>query len=158
MKTLADRSSCFHRAGTARGLLTPLITVIVVVLLSSAALVRMMGWGPNSAEDSGGILALDQSAPVPAANEARVEARCPECGVIVSMREIEVRSDDASPGATGEAVAGGQSGTRVISPRTYEVAVRMADGSSRVFNDTSPARWRLGERMILIEGASRPNR
>jgi outer membrane lipoprotein SlyB len=74
------------------------------------------------------------------------------------MREIEVRNDDASPGATGESVAGGQSGTRVKSTRTYEFTVRLADGSSRVLNDASPARWRSGERVILIDGANRSNR
>jgi outer membrane lipoprotein SlyB len=158
MKTLADRSAYFHRGGAARGLLTPLITVMVIILLSSAALARMMGWSPNSADDSGGILALDRTAPVPATSEARVETKCPECGVIVSMREIEVRNDDAKPGATGGAVAGGQSGTRVQTTRTYEITVRLSDGSSRVFNDASPARWRSGERVILIDGASRPDR
>lgn len=135
--------------------LQPLITVIAIVLLSSAGFARMMGWGPNSTAESGDILALDQAGPVPASSQIRVKARCPECGEIVSIREINVVRNTAA--APGGAVAGGHSGTRVISPRTYEVAARMADGSSRVFNDTSPARWRLGERVIIIDGANRPN-
>lgn len=39
-----------------------LITSIAVMLFSTAGLARMMGWGPNSTDDSGGIPALDPSA------------------------------------------------------------------------------------------------
>ena len=58
----------------------------------------MMGWGPNSTGDSGDILSLDQATPVPTTSEARARPRCPECGVIVSMREIERRDEDSGPG------------------------------------------------------------
>lgn len=54
--------------------------------------------------------------------------RCAECGVVAS----------AGPGEK----TGAGSGTHV--------AVRMADGSSRSFHDASPARWRPGERVIVI--------
>ena len=35
----------------------------------------------------------------------------------------------------------------------YEYTVRMADGSSGVFRERLPAKWRLGERLIFIDGA-----
>lgn len=117
----------------------------------------MLGWGPNSADGSGEILALDQKAPVSATSEARVRARCPECGVIVSIREIQASNEDAGPRATGGAVAGGRSETRSKATKSYEITVRLADGSSRVFNDANPANWRPGERVIVIDGANRPN-
>ena len=158
MKTQADKSSYFHRAGAARGVLALLITGIAVILFSTAGIARIVGWGPNSTDDSGDILALDQTAPVPTTSEARAKPRCPECGVIVSMREIEVRNEDTGPGATGGAVAGNQDETRVKSTRSHEITVRLADGSSRVFNDASPARWRSGERVIVIDGADPSNR
>lgn len=41
------------------------------------------------------------------------------------------------------------------SAKSYEVTVRMRDGSSRAFMDANPANWRAGERVILIEAASR---
>ena len=145
MRMLINRSSY----------LPPLITVIAFVLFSTAGIARIVGWGPNSTDDSGAILALDPSAPVPATNEARVKPRCPECGVIVSMREIEVRDEDTGrPRTAGGAVAGSRIETRVDSTRSYEITVRLADGSSRVFNDANPARWRSGERVIVIDGAN----
>jgi hypothetical protein len=81
MKTQADKSSYFHRAGAARGVLTLLITGIAVILE-----------------------------------------------------------------------------TRVKSTKSYEIIVRMADGSSRVFNDANPARGRTGERLIVIGGVRPSNR
>ena len=158
MKTQADKFSYFDRAGPARGVLPLLITGIAVILFSSAGIARMMGWGANSTDDSGAILVLDQPATVPTTSEARAKPRCPECGVIVSMREIEVRNEDSGPGATGWVVAGNQDETRVKSTRSYEITVRLADGSSRVFNDANPARWRSGERVIVIDGADPSNR
>jgi len=40
----------------------------------------------------------------------------------------------------------------IVSTRSNEITVRMADGSSRVFEDANPARWRTGERLIVIAG------
>jgi len=140
--------------------LPPLITVIAVIVFSTAGIARIAGWGTNSTDDdSGDILALDLSAPVPATNAARVKARCPECGVIMSMREIEVRDEDTGrPRTAGGAVAGSRIETRVDLTRSYEITVRLADGSIRVFNDANPARWRSGERVILIDGANPSNK
>jgi outer membrane lipoprotein SlyB len=71
------------------------------------------------------------------------------------MREIEVRDEDAGRARTaGGAVAGSRIETRVDLARSFEITVRLADGSSRVFNDASPARWRSGERVIVIDGAN----
>jgi len=41
---------------------------------------------------------------------------------------------------------------REIAPRVYEYTLRMADGSSRVFQETLPTTWRVGERVGVIEG------
>lgn len=158
MKTQADKSSYFHRAGAARGVLTLLITGIAVILFSTAGIARIVGWGPNSTDNSGDILALDQTAPVPATNEARVKGRCPECGVIVSMRGIERHDQDSGSGAAGGVTAGHRDETRVKSTKSYEIVVRMAGGSSRVINHASPASWRPGERVIVIDGADPSNR
>jgi outer membrane lipoprotein SlyB len=42
--------------------------------------------------------------------------------------------------------------------KSYEIIVRMADGSSRVIDDANPARWRTGERLIVIGGVRPSNR
>lgn len=129
-----------------------MITGIAVILFSTAGFARMMGWGPNSTDDSGDSLALDQTAPVQTMSEARANARCAECGMIVSVREIE--SEDTGPGAAGGATAGNRDEIRVKTTRRYEITVRMADGSSRVIDATNPARWRTGERLIVIAGTN----
>jgi hypothetical protein len=115
--------------GTAQRLWPLLIAALAVVLFSSAGFARMMGWGPGTAGFSGAIFALD----VPA-GEARAGPRCPECGMIVSTREIERHGEEL--------------------PRSYEFVVRMADGSSRVLEDADPGRWREGERLIIIDAVS----
>jgi hypothetical protein len=128
---------------SAKSSFLPLLIIgIAVVLFSTAGFARMMGWGPVSTSDPGDITALAQAVPVLAPIEARARPRCPECGVIVSMREIEGHDEDAAPGATGAATAGYR----------YEFIVRMADGSSRVIVGASAASWRTGERLMIIGG------
>lgn len=158
MKTQAHKSSYFHRAGAARGVLTLLLTGIAVILFSTAGIARIVGWGPNSTDNSGDIIALDQVAPVPTTSEARVKGRCPECGVIVSMREIERHDQDSGSGAAAGVTAANRDETRVKSTRSYEITVRMAGGSSRVLNDANPASLRPGERVIVIDSANASNR
>jgi hypothetical protein len=62
-------------------------------------------------------------------------AKCGECGVIESTREIATHGD---PNA------------RNI--KRYETIVRLPDGSRRAIHDINPAAWRTGERVILIAG------
>jgi hypothetical protein len=39
---------------------------------------------------------------------------------------------------------------REVAPRVYEYTLRMADGSSSVFQETLPTTWRVGERVGVI--------
>lgn len=127
-----------------------LITGIAVILLGTVGIARMMGSGSNSTDDSG-----DTSAP----DDLSVAKRkCTECVVIVSIRAIDVRNEDTGPGATGRVVAHNQGEVRVKPTRSYEITVRMTDGSNRVFIDANPAKWRSGERVIVIDGANPSNR
>jgi hypothetical protein len=62
--------------------------------------------------------------------------RCPHCGWIEARQEIL---------------------PLVADPRAlqvFEYTVRMADGSSRVFQETLPASWRLRERLVVIDGSA----
>ncbi len=130
MKKRADTARQ-KRAATTRRVWPLLIAGIAVVLFSSAGFARMMGWGPGTAGNSGDMLALD----VPA-GETRAGPRCPECGMVVSVREIEERNEG--------------------SPGSYEFVVRMADGSSRVIEDAHPERGRTSERQHILDGISPP--
>jgi hypothetical protein len=81
---------------------------------------------------------IDGAVALPAHVELNLLAagrQCVHCGWIESKREIVAQVVD--PLAMG----------------VYEYTLRMSDGSSSVFRETLPARWRLGERVGVIEGA-----
>ena len=72
--------------------------------------------------------------------------RCEECGVVESTQVI--KHGDERPGEKG-----GRSEMAAPDKTTeVNVTVRMDNGSSRLFTDTSPVHWRLGERVIIIGG------
>ncbi len=127
-----------------------LIWGVAVILLSTPGMVAVMAGMPTSADAADAAIAASKLT-TPTAGSAGVEAQippvqaegkvrgrirmdCEECGVVMSRRSIE-RLDALS----------------------YEVTLRMNDGSSRVFMDAHPANWRPGERVIFIEGANRTN-
>jgi hypothetical protein len=122
-----------------------LIAGVAVILFSSAGIAHIVGWIPIASGDAGSALAPDG---LPA-----VKGRCAECGLIVSMREIELRNESAGSGATGRGLAGKQGETKEKSTRRHELTIRLADGSSRVITEANPAKWRVGERVIVIDGA-----
>lgn len=65
-------------------------------------------------------------------------ARCPHCGWIETRHEIPPLVADP------------------LARKVFEYTVRMADGSSRVFQETLPTSWRLGERLTVIDGSAGP--
>jgi len=68
--------------------------------------------------------------PAPAATSERTRPKCPECGVVDSVRNVTAE-DDGSP--------------------RFEITVRLRDGSTRVNRVSDPAQWRVGERITFIE-------
>ena len=133
-----------------------MIIGIAVILFSTAGFARIVGWLPTLTDDSGGIVALDETDPVQTMSEARAKTRCAECGTVVSMREVERHDQDSGAGEAGGVTAGNRDEIRVKTARSYEITIRMADGSSRVIDAANPAAWRTGERLIVIAGAIPP--
>ena len=102
----------------------------VAVFFGAAGIALDVTWIPH-------WTGVDARADAPLAQaEPAVHAvpRCPRCGWIESKRQIA--SSVADPGSLG----------------IYEYTLRMPDGSSRVFRETLPASWRVGERLTLIDG------
>lgn len=102
----------------------------VVVLFGAAGLALDVTWVPLWT--AAGVQAdapLEQAEPA-----VHATPRCPHCGWIESKRRIA--SSAADPQSHG----------------IYEYTLRMSDGSSRVFRETLPAAWRLGERLTHIDG------
>jgi hypothetical protein len=114
-----------------------LVAGLAAILLGTAALAVIAAWDPAVAEHPVEVFAPEQT--------RSAKAKCEECGVIISKREIEEQSDGKSLQSA------------LNSSRRFEITVRLADGSRRVIDDISPANWRAGERVTLIDGVNRPS-
>lgn len=116
----------------------------------------------------------------PAPRAEPVRAVCYDCGVIESVREIEKKGDGSGLGAAvggvaggvlghqtgsgrgkdvmtvlgalGGAVAGHQIEKSVKKVKSYEIAIRFEDGSSRLITQDTPPAWRAGDKVRLANG------
>jgi len=115
-----------------------LIGCVALLLLGTAGLAAVKAWPSNSP---------DVAALADAEDDAPTRVTCAECGVVASLREIAQGAGAAKSGAyqTSKSV-----------PKSYEVTVRMQNGSMRTFVAAPPVQWRTGERVMLIGGAPPP--
>ncbi len=175
------------------------IAGIAVTVFSVAGIAAIMGWIPTSTSSPGESIAVtkQQTSPAKTANErahtapaqvagnASIKAKCAECGVIESVREINTKGEGTGIGAVGGAVVGGVLGhqvgggrgqdiatvvgavggavagneveKRVKSSKSYDITVRFEDGSSRVINEANAPSWRTGDRVKVVNGAIQSN-
>src|SRR3954471_19786807 len=112
------------------------------------------------------------TAPVQVAAAAPAKVRCADCGVIESTREIDAKGTGSGvgavaggvagalvgnqfghgtgntimtvAGAAGGALAGNEIEKRVKTAKSYEVTVRLEDGSSRVIEEGATPTWHTG--------------
>lgn len=110
-------------------------------------------------------------------------AKCSVCGAIESVLEVSAKGEGSGLGAAGGAVVGGLLGhqvgggtgkqiatvvgavggavagneveKRVKAAKSYDITVRMDDGSSRVINESSAPSWRSGDRVKIVDGVIR---
>ncbi|UVW30133.1 glycine zipper 2TM domain-containing protein [Massilia sp. H6] len=108
---------------------------------------------------------------------------CSNCGNVESVRTIKQRAEGSGLGAAGGAVLGGLLGNQVgggtgrtlataagaiggavvgnqvegnmKATTTYEIRVRLDDGTVRTFNQTNPPAWRSGDRIRIVKGRLR---
>jgi hypothetical protein len=80
-------------------------------------------------DEAQGISAATQNAARHAAAKARKHPRCDECGVIQNIRRVDA-ADGQAP--------------------TYEITIRLRDGSMRTSRNTTAGSWRAGDRLMLI--------
>lgn len=120
--------------------------------------------------------------PVQVASSAPV-TKCSNCGVIESVRENAAKGEGSGLGAAGGAVVGGLLGhqvgggsgkqiatvvgavggavagneveKRVKATKSYDITVRLDDGSTRVINEVNAPSWRSGDRVKLVDGSIR---
>ena len=174
------------------------VAAIALIVFCGAGIAAFMGWIPTSMGKPGdpALAKVDkpktsanakvhpapaQAAPAPVA----VAARCAECGVIQSVREIDAKGQGSGVGAAGGAVVGGVLGNqvghgdgrtiatvigavggavagneiekRVKTSKSYEITVRFDDGSSRVFTEASAPSWRSGDKVKVVNGVIQSN-
>ncbi len=157
---------------------TPTLTPQPVAVAPAAAKVHA---APAPAAPAPAPVHVARNAPAPTA----VAARCAECGVIQSVREIDAKGAGTGLGAVGGAVAGGLLGSqvghgdgtkiatvlgavgggfagneiekRVKTTKSFEITVRFDDGSSRVFTEANAPTWRSGDKVKVVNGVLQSN-
>ena len=135
---------------------------------------------PNDSYPANSRYPNSQSYP-PVVAQAPVKAPCYSCGTVESIREIEKPGDGSGLGAVGGAVGGAVLGRQfgngrgkdllsilgavgggyaghqveknVRSVKSYEVQVRMEDGSLRAVSSPTQPNWRPGDR-VRVDGGS----
>jgi outer membrane lipoprotein SlyB len=109
-----------------------------------------------------------------------VKPLCYDCGVIEAVREIEKKGDGSGLGAVAGGVAGGVLGRQtggghgrdvmtvlgaiggavagnaieknVKKVKSYEIAIRFEDGTSRLVTQDNPPLWRSGDKVRFVNG------
>ena len=105
-----------------------LVGGVAAILVSGIAIGSLAISDPRIQGNAPGELSESATASPVASPRNRAD-RCAECGVIESLREIEG-----------------------IPLRSYEITIRMQDGSMLVITDPNPAKWRHGERVTIMAG------
>jgi hypothetical protein len=84
----------------------------------------------------------------------RSRASCPDCGVIESIRQIEVSgAQDALDVKVARRVSRDAIASSAVAGKRYEITVRFRDGSTAVFNQAGAQPGRVGNRVIVIGGS-----
>lgn len=115
--------------------------------------------------------------------QAAVPSSCKSCGVVESVRTIEHRAQGSGVGAAGGAILGGLLGNQVggghgrqlatvagavggavagnqiegnmKATHSWQVTVRMDNGTKRTFNHGSQPAWREGDEVKVVNGKLR---
>jgi outer membrane lipoprotein SlyB len=189
------------------GLLYPMLVIaaIAVIVFSVTGIATMMGWLPSALSQRDSAAKLEQQAPrgefdqqrpatdAPAPSAPRTDARpvppppaaaCTNCGVIESIRVVEVQGQSSWLGAAGGAVVGGLLGNQIGNGRgrtaatvvgagagayagneveknvnksvRYRVRVRMEDGTRRTFHEAKQPSYAVGQKVQVTDRGIRP--
>jgi len=140
------------------------VTTTTVMFSSAAGFVALMVWmaflmgasritlPASPAGSASPVTAIDAAMlPAKGVGVSRRKARCPECGFVESIREVEAHGE-AIPRVEARRPAAENRNPTPVRSASRTITVRLEDGSSRVIVDTNPGTWRRGERVIVIEG------
>jgi outer membrane lipoprotein SlyB len=157
----------------------PLIAVAAasVVVLSGVGVAAITGVLPGTrgekAAEPPAVKAVTKQTPV-----ASTKKGCPDCGVVVAVKEVEEQGKGTGlgavvggvagavvgheitdgkdlgtvVGAAGGAIAGHQIERHARTTKHYEVDVRMADGKLKTVRFATQPAWRSGNRVRVKDG------
>ena len=157
------------------------IAGIALIVFCGVGAAALMGWiGTGKAVEQSPLTKLDKAR---APERAHVAAKvCLECGVVQSVHEVDTKGSGSGAGAVGGAVVGGVLGhqvgdgdgrkvatvvgavggaligneieKQVRTAKSYEISVRLEDGSTRVITEASEPSWRPGDkvRVTSVDG------
>jgi outer membrane lipoprotein SlyB len=159
------------------GILYPvmLIAAIAVIVFSIVGIATMMGWLPIALSGS----AADKAAAASGRSWLAPAAPCDECRVIESIRALPVKGQGSGAGAVGGAVVGGVLGNQVgrgsgravatvigagagayagneieknmKDSVTYQIRVRMNDGTTRTLHEPAQPAVTIGQKVRITE-------
>jgi len=117
-------------AGTSHkqpGILYPLmlIAAIALIVFSIVGIAAIMGWMPTAFSDH-------HAPDKPAASPRAGAAACADCGIIESIRASKIEA-----GLKGAV--------------TYQIRVRMSDGATRTFHESTQPALAIGQRVRVTE-------
>ena len=150
---------------------------IAIIVFCGTGIAAIMGWIPTSmgqGRDSGAATAavvpaqavqgqvvqatgaaLRAAASVPAQTAVRGAARasCAGCGVIEATRQVDRRAESVALPAIGAMSAGNDIERQAKSSRSYELSIRMDDGSLRLIHQARRPDLRAGDHVRIVDGA-----
>jgi len=169
------------------------VTGFAVIVFSAAGIGAFMRWIPDSLsgprdsvmDRAAGVRATGsaRATPVREAGGASIETTCTQCGVIESMREVDLPGDGSPAGAAGGSdgvpahqpagggprdvmavldaagrlLAGNDAEKRVKAASAFQITIRFGDGTSRVIDQPDSPAWRTGDKIKLVDGRIEPD-
>lgn len=133
-------------------------TVLLISAMGVAGLTGLLPAAASKLEDPATITVRQIIAPD--AQRARAPhaqaATCKHCGVIESIRVVEIRGDSsgrgAVAGATGGVYAGDTIEKNVKKSTAYRITLRMDNGTYRTLSQPEAPRFAVGERARIAKG------
>lgn len=150
----------------------PLIAIAAIsaMILGVVGVAAITGVLPTQTAPKQNGISLADSATQAHARQGQI-ANCALCGIVESIRTVEIRDEaggalgaglagapignDGSTtilGTDGAASSGSEFGTSVKKRYTYRVTVRMDDGSYRSISLSSPPALAVGDKVRVVEG------
>ncbi|HTQ73500.1 MAG TPA: hypothetical protein VMI74_04380 [Burkholderiales bacterium] len=142
-----------HQSGSAR------LRSLAIAAAGAVGVAALIGLGASSGVLPGKRAAAPEEAPPPPSGLKPAQpAVCALCGIVESIRSVEVYEESSTAGGaadprnTAENSGAGSPERSVRKRVVWRVTVRMTDGSYRAISLPSPPAFAVGEKVRVVEG------